>query len=207
VTTSCVSLRGLFHIGDGVGAPNWTPRMRSAASAPRRALCLASLLTVSLLGAPLQAFATPMFHMINEADPDASFEEVRIRSFDTLADLKALNQSFTSVLGNNIGGSAISVAGLAFDGSQFHMITEGDPDASFEEVRIRSFDSLADLKALNQSSTSVLGPNIGGSAISVRALVFQADDEFTVSEPATFAVFAAGLVGIGFARRRQRLPA
>jgi hypothetical protein len=87
------------------------------------------------------------------------------------------------------------------------MINEADPDASFEEVRIRSFDSLADLKALNQSSTSVLGPNIGGSAISVRALVFQADDEFTVSEPATFAVFAVGLVGIGFARRRQRLPA
>ncbi|MCB2100408.1 MAG: PEP-CTERM sorting domain-containing protein [Rhodobacterales bacterium] len=139
--------------------------------------------------------------MITEGDPGTS-GNAWLRTFDTLADLMALNQASATLIGSDIGGSAVSIAGLAFDGDDYLMLTEGDPGTS-GAARLRTFDTLADLMALNQASSTLIGSDIGGSAVSIRGLTTAFEPSGTIPEPAPVTLLIMGLIGLAFARRKR----
>jgi len=144
------------------------------------------------------------YHILTEGDPGGS-GNVRIRSFNSLSDLLVLNQASTTLLGSNLGGTGVSIGGFTYDGSQYHILTEGDPGGS-GNVRIRSFNSLSDLLVLNQASTTLLGSNLGGTGISIGG--FTAVPSFVaVPLPATVWIFLTSLGGLGlFDWLRRRRP-
>jgi hypothetical protein len=124
--------------------------------------------------------------LITESDP-GGLNNVNLSSYDSLADLKILNASSTTFLPGP--SPAVSISGLAYDGFQFHLITESDP-GGLNNVNLSSYDSLADLKILNASSTTSLpGPS---PAVSISALVFVPDQASQVPEPGTIWLLAAG---------------
>ena len=83
----------------------------------------------------------------------------------------------------------ILLASQAFATPMFHLITESDP-GGLNNVNLSSYDSLADLKILNASSTTSLpGPS---PAVSISALVFVPDQASQVPEPGTIWLLAAG---------------
>ncbi|MDX1440633.1 MAG: hypothetical protein R3284_12095 [Rubricoccaceae bacterium] len=173
--------------------------MKFKADFRRLAVITAALIATAMLLTP-PAFATP-FHVLTEGDPGTS-GNVRIRSFNSLADLISLNQSSTSLLGSNLGGTGVSIGGFTYDGNQYHVLTEGDPGGS-GNVRIRSFNSLADLISLNQASTSLLGSNLGGTGVSIGG--FTAVPTFVaVPLPATIWMFLISLCGLGLLDWRRR---
>ncbi len=122
--------------------------------------------------------------MITESDP-GGIGNLFIRSYDTLNDLRTLNQSSVDSLGisQNPFGSGVSVGGITFDGSQYHMITESDP-GGIGNLFLRSYDSYADLIALNQSTVRSIGTgqNIFGSAVSVGGLTYDGSSYYMVTE-------------------------
>ena len=146
------------------------------------------------------ANATP-FYMLTEGDPGTS-GAARLRTFDSLADLMALNQASSTLIGSDIGGTAVSIGGLTYDGDRYLMITEGDPGTS-GNAWLRTFDTLADLMALNQASSTLIGSDIGGSAVSIRGLTTAFEPSGTIPEPAPVTLLIMGLIGLAFARRKR----
>jgi len=143
------------------------------------------------------------FHILTEGDPGTS-GNVRIRTFNSLADLLVLNQDSTTLLGSNLGGTGVSIGGFTFDGSQYHILTEGDPGGN-GNFRIRSFNSLADLLVLNQASTTLLGSNLGGTGVSIGGLAADFDPTpRPVPLPATVWMLLTSLGGLGLLSWRRR---
>ncbi|MCP5373190.1 MAG: PEP-CTERM sorting domain-containing protein [Hyphomicrobiales bacterium] len=146
---------------------------------------------LSVLALPVQAMADPAFHLFTETDPDYSPGGTTLIDFDSLADLEALNESsfhtYTANGGHPFGG-AFSVRGLTYDGSQYHLLTESDPGYSPARLFLSSYDSLADLRALNYSSSfeyTANGGNPFGGAFSVGGLTYDGSQFllFTESDP------------------------
>ena len=140
----------------------------------------------------------PSYFAITESDP-GGLNNVNFVGFDSLADLTALNVS--SQTSWNLA-SGISISGLAFDGLQYHMITESDP-GGLNNVNFVSFDSLADLTALNVSSQTSW--NLA-SGVSFSALAFSPPPSVSVEvpEPSTIWLFTLGVAALVRNRVRRR---
>jgi len=153
------------------------------------------------------AYDGSQFHLLLESDTDAVVgSEVFLASYDSLADLlggTAASGSFTQV---GIG-SDFSVGGLAYDGSQFHLLLESDTDAvTGSEVFLASYDSLADLLSGTTASGSFTQVGIGsGFGIGGLAAVDDAGGNIVraVPEPLTAALGLMGLGVLGMATRRR----
>ncbi len=136
------------------------------------------------------------YHVITEADPGVPTGNQFLRSYDSLSDLKNLNQSSVTQLGPHAFGTGVSFAGLTFDGTQYHVITEADPGVPTGNQFLRSYDSLNDLKNLNQSSVTQLGPNAFGTGVSFRALANTFPGVVSVPEPSGLLLILSGLVAV-----------
>jgi hypothetical protein len=148
------------------------------------------------------------FHMLFESDFDAGAGgEISIGSFDsidaivggTLADFAVTDLDLASIF---------SVAGLAFDGERFHLLTETDIDTGpGSELHMLSFESLDDILSatLADFSTFLLDVNpafnVGGF---VAEASFDAEPPSAdVPEPATSLMFASGLSMLCVMARRR----
>jgi hypothetical protein len=148
------------------------------------------------------SFDGTCYHLITESDP-GGLGNVFLRSFDTLADLALLNQSSVQLMGTKPFGSGVSIGGVTFDGTRYHLITESDP-GGLGNVFLRSFDSLADLAQLTQSSVQLMGTNPFGSGVSIGGLMAIPDFDTTPTDlpvPGTLALLVLGLAGLGAAKR------
>lgn len=146
------------------------------------------------------------YYLITESDP-GGLGNVFLREFNSLADLKSLNQASATLIGTNIGGTGVSVTGLDTDGDDWYITTESDP-GGLGNVFLRTYDTLADLKTLNPKfSASLIGTNIGGTGVSTRALmsVPDVDPVPPVPLPGSLPVIMAGLL-VTCAVRPWRAP-
>jgi len=102
------------------------------------------------------AFDGTQFHVMLETNNDADGgAEIFLVSYNSIADLLADNQASASFSALDII-LAFGVGGLAFDGTQFHVMVESDTDAnSGAEIFLISYNSIADLLADNQDCTGV----------------------------------------------------
>jgi hypothetical protein len=81
----------------------------------------------------------------------------------------------------------------------FHALFESDP-GGLNNVNLVSYDSFADLKALNSSSSTSLN---FASGISMSGLAFENSLIVSVPVPATLALLGLGLAGLGWSRRKK----
>jgi hypothetical protein len=145
-------------------------------------------------------FDGTQFHIITESDPGGP-NNVVLSSYDSLTDLVNLSAADTSPIFGF--PSAVSISGLTFDGTQFHIITESDPGGP-NNVVLSSYDSLTDLVNLSAASTS---PIFGfPSAVSVSGLMSIAAPVNGVPEPASLSLVVLGGLAVltmtGTRRRR-----
>jgi acyl-CoA-binding protein len=126
------------------------------------------------------------YHALFESDP-GGLNNVNLFSYDSFADLKALNASSSSFLNF---ASGVSMSGLSFDGNQYHALFESDP-GGLNNVNLFSYDSLADLKALNASSSSSLN---FASGVSMSGLTFDNQYLVTIPEPNSLILLTLGLL-------------
>ena len=114
------------------------------------------------------------YHALIEGDP-GGLGNLVLGTFDTLTDLKNWNPSSSSFIGQNLFGTGTSVGGLAFDGSKFHALIEGDP-GGLGNLVLGTFDTLTDLKNWNPSSSSFIGQNLFGTGTSVRGFEYDGSE-------------------------------
>ncbi len=117
---------------------------------------------VLVIGLPV-ASAAMSFHLLTESDP-GGLENVDYASFNSVTDLLNFNPSNVGVVNVTLG-TAVSIAGLAFDGTQFHLLTESDP-GGLNNVNYASFNSVTDLLNFNPSNVGVVNVTLG-TAVSI----------------------------------------
>lgn len=145
-------------------------------------------------------------YVVTESDP-GGLGNVFLRGYNSLADLKSLTQSSATLIGTDIGGTAVSVTGLDTDGDDWYLVTESDP-GGLGNVFLRTYDTLADLSTLTPKfSASLIGTNIGGTGVSTRALMSVPDpvpdpDPAPIPLPGSLPVLSAGLLAFCWLRRR-----
>ncbi len=136
------------------------------------------------------------YHFITESDP-GGLNNVNLFSFDSLTDLINFNTASSAPMSGLASG--VSISGLTFDGSQYHIVTESDP-GGLNNMNLLSFDSLTDLINLSPANSAPM-PGLA-PAVSMSGLMF-VPDPLQVPEPATAAFFAVGLAGMMSLRRRK----
>lgn len=147
---------------------------------PMKMFC-AIALALAALALPVDA-STVKFAVITEADPGVPTGNQFLREYDDLANLKTLNQSTITQLGPNAHGTGVSFAALSYDGNKYYTITESDPGVPTGNQFLREYDSLADLRALNQSSVAQLGPHAFGTGVSFRGLAYNGSQYLVITE-------------------------
>ncbi len=120
------------------------------------------ILIAGLLAFPLPALATPTYHILTESDP-GGLNNVNLFGFENLTDLINLNNPSSASINSLAPG--ISISGLTYDGSRYHIITESDP-GGLNNVNLFSFDSLTDLINLNNPSSASINGLAPGISIS-----------------------------------------
>jgi len=104
------------------------------------------------------------YHLLLESNEDrSSGSEVFLTSFNSFTDLLAGNISNSTFSQLNIG-TDFSVEGMAYDGSDYHLLLESNEDrSSGSEVFLTSFNSFTDLVGANISSSTFSQLNIGAN--------------------------------------------
>ncbi len=112
--------------------------------------------------------------------------------------------SLRSNLERSIFNPLFSVGGLAFDGSQYHLLVESNADRpAGTEVFFLTYNSYADVLAHNVASQQ-----FGAIDINPLFSVGGFTSEFApqvpgVPEPGTLLLFVLGALGLGWSRRRK----
>ena len=83
-----------------------------------------------------------------ESDP-GGLGNLNLGTFDTLTDLKNWNVSSSAFIGQNLFGSGVSVGGLAYDGSKYHVLVESDP-GGLGNFNLGTFDTLTGSEELER---------------------------------------------------------
>ena len=131
------------------------------------------------------------FHMLVESDPGGA-NNLNYASFNSVTDLLNFNTSGVGFLPSL--APAVSVAGLAHDGTQFHMLVESDPGGA-NNLNYASFNSVTDLLNFNTSGVGFL-PSLA-PAVSVAGFAAGIESSSNpIPEPSTMLLFGTGLVGL-----------
>ena len=141
-------------------------------------------------------------YLLTESDP-GGLGNVYLREYNSLADLRSLTQFSATLIGTDIGGTGVSVTGLDNDGDDWFLTTESDP-GGLGNVFLRTYDTLFDLKTLTPKfSASLIGTDIGGTAVSTRALMSEPElGPAPVPLPGSVPMLSAGLLAFWCLRRR-----
>ena len=130
-----------------------------------------------LLGST-QAMAGPTYHLLTESDPGGANNLV-LSHYDGLSDLLNLNTAGSNAFIPSLPG-AVSAAGMAFDGSQYLLLTESDPGGANNLVLTR-YNSLTDLYSLNAAASNAFIPALPG-AVSARGLDYDGNQYLLLTE-------------------------
>lgn len=149
------------------------------------------------------AYDGSQFHLLVESDTDqVAGREFSLLSFNSLADLTSGNISDFAILQLNFG-APYSARGLAYDGSQFHVLAESDADeAPGGEFFVISYNSLADLKSDTAADLFMLPLNFGAQYSAAGFVAIPDATQIAAPEPATGILFAIGMLGLLACRRR-----
>lgn len=147
-------------------------------------------------------YSNGTYYVVTEPDPSPFDDNVFLREFTSLSNLRSLTQGAVSLLGTEIGGTGVSVTGLDTDGDDWFLVTEPDPGPFDDDVFLRTFDTLADLKSLTQKSVPLIGTDIGGTAVSTRALM-SVPDLSVIPLPASLFSLLGAFATLGLLRRRR----
>ena len=151
---------------------------------------------------PFLTYSAGKAYLLTESDP-GGLGNVYLREYNSLADLRSLTQFSATLIGTDIGGTGVSVTGLDTDGDDWFLTTESDP-GGLGNVFLRTYDTLADLKTLTPKvSASLIGTDIGGTAVSTRALMSEPElAPAPVPLPGSVPMLSAGLLAFWCLRRR-----
>ncbi|SFL41527.1 PEP-CTERM protein-sorting domain-containing protein [Nitrosomonas aestuarii] len=116
------------------------------------------------------AYTAPTYSVLVESDP-GGLGNLNYGEFASLTDVKNWNVSSSHFIGQNLFGSGVSVGGYTFDGSKYHVLVESDP-GGLGNLNLGTFDTLADLKNWNVSSSHFIGQNLFGSGVSVGGFAY-----------------------------------
>jgi hypothetical protein len=130
-----------------------------------------------LLGST-QAMAGPTYHLLTESDPGGANNLV-LSHYDGLSDLLNLNTAGSNAFIPSLPG-AVSAAGMAFDGSQYLLLTESDPGGANNLVLTR-YNSLTDLYSLNAAASNAFIPSLPG-AVSAAGLDYDGNQYLLLTE-------------------------
>ena len=131
-----------------------------------------------------------------ESDP-GGLNNIVLNVYDSLTDLANLNSAGSFFPGGP--PSAVSVRGLAHDGSQYLLWTESDP-GGLNNVVLNAYDTLVDLANLNSAGSFF--PGGLDPEVSVSGITFVPEQAIDVPEPWSLGLFGLSLVGLALARRR-----
>ena len=136
--------------------------------------------------------AMPIFQMMTQVDPGTTAPNadfIGYFTFDNLANLRDFSDSDFGIAGTgqNISGSAWSIGGMTYDGSQYHLVIECDADQSSacqHRITIVSYDTLGELQSLSGGSFDPAGnnQNISGNAWSIGGLTYDGDQYHLIIE-------------------------
>ncbi|MDR4652720.1 MAG: PEP-CTERM sorting domain-containing protein [Nitrosomonas sp.] len=109
------------------------------------------------------AIAAPFVVLLeSDANMDAG-QEIFLVTYNSYADLISNNQASSTFSQLNINAS-YSVGGMAYDGSQFHVLLESNANMDAgQEVFLVTYNSYADLLSNNQASSAFSQLNINAS--------------------------------------------
>lgn len=109
-------------------------------------------------------FDGSQYHLLLESDQDAAGgAEMYLASFNTMDDFINWNTASEEYSAINVSPD-FTTTGLAFDGSQFHLLLESDLDAAGgAELYLASFNSIADILNWNTSFESFSAINVAST--------------------------------------------
>ena len=145
------------------------------------------------------AFDGNQYLLLTETDPGQITNNLILSRYDTLTDLINLTPANSNFLPSL--ASAVSVAGLTFDGSQYLLLTETDPGQITNNLTLSRYDTLTDLINLTPANSNIL-PSLA-SAVSARGLSYTFESVSPVPEPTAMMLFASGLASLCVVRRRK----
>jgi PEP-CTERM motif len=109
------------------------------------------------------AVAAPFIVLLESDANTGAGQEVFLVTYNSYADLISNNQASSAFSQLNISAS-YSAGGLAYDGSQFHVLLESDANTGAgQEVFLVTYNSYADLISNNQASSAFSQLNISAS--------------------------------------------
>ncbi len=146
------------------------------------------------------AYDGSQYLLWTESDP-GGLNNIVLTTYDSLADLASLNAASSFFPAGP--PSAVSVRGLAYDGSQYLLWTESDP-GGLNNVVLTTYDSLADLASLNSAGSFF--PGGLDPAVSVSGITFVPEQAVDVPEPWTLPLFGLSLIGFALLRSRRMVP-
>ena len=150
------------------------------------------------------AIAAPFVVLLESNANMGAGQEVFLVTYNSYADLISNNQASSTFSQLNINAS-YSVGGMAYDGSQFHVLLESNANmGAGQEVFLITYNSYADLISNNQASStfSQLNINASYSAGGLTALN-TGNGGNVVSEPATMMLVLIGLSFLSVFIRRK----
>ncbi len=163
-----------------------------------KSLAIAALSTV-VFSVPAQAMPAIYWNLVNVEGN--STQSAQFRTYTNLTDMLA-NTNFT--LGPfPIPGVGPSIVGSGSDGTTYWNLVNVEGNST-QSAQFRTYTNLPDMLA---NTNFTLGPfpipGVGTSIVGSGAILLVGPGPNPVPEPATLALFAFGLVGLGFTRRRR----
>ncbi len=137
------------------------------------------------------------YQLLYQSDPQFG-NETFLLSYDSLADFANANLASNVITANNFATGGY-VAGFTYDGSQYQLLYQSDPQFG-NETFLLSYDSLADFANANLASNVTTANNFatGGYVAGFNASI----PASAVPGPPTLVMLLLGLAGVCISKRR-----